>query len=391
MMTSVTRLISALCAAVVLLLPGTLRAQGGPQSTPDLPGVPTQDAPGSPHHELDGFEICAAKQPGAFETSAALLFLQPSSGNLVYSTVVNPFPLLTPHWSDEGISPDFSPAFTVGLRYLFDGCGDIQLDWTHLNTFDSATTHATPPFIPPGPPPTSGPSSTQALGPSFLIGPPPPYASASAVAHFAYDAVNLDAGLLLCAGSHVQLRPFAGIQFARISGSLSTNFRSGDGSISFTDVPQSLFTGAGPRLGLDVHYVAGNFDLLGELAGGALIGSRQSRIDFYTTSPQAAAAGLVPNIQSLTSPDATQVIPCIDAKLGASYCVPVGSFGILKCEAGYQAAVYIGAINQFALSEVENTVVENTEGTAAVFLRTAVETQTNFFVHGPYVKISLRF
>ena len=103
-----------------------------------------------------------------------------------------------------------------------------------------------------------------------------------------------------------------------------------------------------------MHYIAGRLDLLGGIAGSTLIGTRQSRIDFLTASPMAAAGGLIPNTQSLTSPDSTQVIPCIDAKLGASYAIPVGRFGILKCEAGYQAAVYINAVNQYSLSEVEN-------------------------------------
>jgi len=96
----------------------------------------------------------------------------------------------------------------------------------------------------------------------------------------------------------------------------------------------------------------------------------------------------------LTAPTTTQVIPCLDAKLGASYALSVGRFGLFKCEAGYQAALYINVINQFSLTEVDNTTNMFTmpfEGTAAVFLRTAVELQSNFFVHGPYVKFSLDF
>jgi hypothetical protein len=331
------------------------------------------------------------KGSAAFEASASLLFLQPSTGNLVYATVVNPFPILTPHWSDGAVDPDFSPAFNIGMRYSFDGVGDVRLDWTHLNADDKASTHVPFPY-PAGA--TNGPAYIQSLGPSFLIGPPLPFASASAVAHFDYDAVNLDAGVFLSggAGSRVQVRTFAGIQGARISQSLATRFSSSDGSISFIDTPQSAFIGLGPRLGMDMHYIAGRLDLLGEIAGSTLIGTRQSRIDFLTASPMATAGGLVPNIQSLTSPDATQVVPCIDGRLAASYAIPVGRFGILKCEAGYQAAVYINGVNQYSLSEVENHLTTmDGEGTTAVFLRTAVELQSNFLVHGPYVKFSLQF
>jgi hypothetical protein len=188
------------------------------------------------------------------------------------------------------------------------------------------------------------------------------------------------------------VRTYVGLQIARISQRLSTNFQSSDGALAFTDVSKSLFTGVGPRLGIDVHYLAGNLELLGGIAGSTLIGTRQSHIDFFAASPQDTAAGLAVNAQSLASPDTTQVIPAIDARLGASYAIPVGKCGILKCEAGYQAAVYVSAINQYSLSEVGNPLtLQLSEGTAATFLRTAVELQSNFLVHGPYVKISLQF
>src|SRR5262249_50337341 len=150
-------------------------------------------------------------------------------------------------------------------------------------------------------------------------------------------------------------------------------------------VSDSLFNGAGPRGGVDVSWVAGNLELFGGFAGMALIGRRASSIDFLTASPPTVAAGIPLNVQSLTSPKTTPVIPGIDARLGAGYSIPVGSFGVVRFEAGYQVAVYINAINQYILSEVENNLpVQNVEGTAATFLRTTGESQRDFLVHGPY-------
>lgn len=394
MMTCLTRFTSALCAAAVLsILPGALRAGGDLPKAIDGPSLPAPDNQGPPDQEVIAFSICVPTSSAGFEASAALLFLMPSTGNLNYATVINPYPLATPHWNNEAVSPDFTPAFAIGLRYDC-GCGaDVRLDWTHLNSYDHAST-AVPMPLPsmPGPPPLSGSPSTQALGaPFLLIGPPPPYASASTVAHFEYDAINLDGGLSLCVGSHLQLRAFAGLQVAHISESLATHFLSSDASISFTDVPTSVFTGIGPRLGMDWHCLCGNLDFLGEIAGSTLLGTRQSHVDFSTSSPQTTAGGITPNAQALTSADATQVIPCIDARLGASYAIPVGKFGIVKCEAGYQAAAYIGAINQYSLSGVENSDTVHTEATQSVFLRTAVELPSNFLVHGPYVKFTWHF
>jgi hypothetical protein len=398
-MSCVTRFIRALCAAAVLLLvPGILRADGDlPKAGagPDLPKIdglsaPAPDKLGSDNQVIT-LNLCVPKSAAGFEASGSLLFLQPSTSNLVYATVINPYPLATPRWENEAVSPNFTPAFAIGLGYNF-GCGaDVQVDWTHLNTYDHAATFSTSPPVPqPPPPPLTGqPSSTQALGPSFLlIGPPPPFARAFADAHFEYDAINLDGGLFLCVGSHLQLRSFAGLQIAHISESLTTRFLSVNSAFAFTDVPQSVFTGIGPRLGMDVNYVNGRCDFLGEIAGATLIGTRQSRIDFATDSFQ---TGNLPNLQALGSPDATQVIPCIDAKLGASYAIPVGKFGVLKCEAGYQAAVYISAINQYSLSGVEDGATATMEGTQSVFLRTALEVQSNFVVHGPYVKFAFHF
>lgn len=393
-MTSVLRFALTLGTSVFLLFgPDTLCAEDILVNTIEEFSALAPDAKGPPDYAIGAANFWVPNPPAAFETSASLLFLQPGSGNLVYSTVITPFPFLTPHWSDQGVDPGFSPAFNIGMRYIFASGCDIQLDWTSLNAFDSASTHVTHPIALDQ---TSGPPDIQALGPSFLIGPPLPFASANALAHFTYNAVNLDAGLFFCAGRHVTLRTFAGLQGARISESLSTSFLSADQIYAFTDVPKSSFTGVGPRLGIDLRYICGNFNLRGALGGATLIGGRQSSIDFITSSPTGAASGLVPNNQFLNSPASTQVIPSLDTKLAASYAIPVGKFGILRCEAGYQAAVYFNVINQYTLTEVTNTpnsflLAFQTEGTTATYLRTDAQSQSNFFVHGPFVKFSLLF
>jgi hypothetical protein len=56
----------------------------------------------------------------------------------------------------------------------------------------------------------------------------------------------------------------------------------------------------------------------------------------------------------------------------------------------------MNAINQYSLTEVENSLTADQSGTpettaSAVFVRTALEFQTNFLVHGPYVRFSLQF
>lgn len=336
----------------------------------------------------DAFHICLTRSSPELEFNASLLFLQPLTGNLVYATLVNPFPLLTPHWTDQAVRPGFTPAFNVGARYNCGFGGDVQLAWTHLNSYDADSAFANPNnYL------TSiGSFALQSLAPQFLIGPPPQFTNAHAIAHVAYDAVNLDAGLLVSAGNHVQLRILAGLQGARISQNLCTYFQGGAGPNSFTTISKSVFTGMGPRLGMDLHYLAGNLDLLCGIAGSTLIGHMESRIDFFTASPTDTAGALTPNSQFVASPGSTRLIPGIDARMGAGYAIPLGTCGLLKCEAGYQAAAYIDAVNQYSLTEVANPFAGPLEqSTAGVFLRSATEFQSNFVVHGPYLKFAWQF
>src|SRR5262249_34860887 len=161
----------------------------------------------------------------------------------------------------------FNPAFNVGVRYLLGGGGDIRLGWTHLNSFDDASTVSTFPLpAAAGVPPANLPPATQSLNPPYLVGPPQPFAVAASVLHSAYDAVNLEAGPTFSSG-YWRLRAFAGLQYVHIGQRLTTNFQTFDGSFSFRDVSDSLFNGAGPRGGLDVSWAAGKFDLYGSFAG----------------------------------------------------------------------------------------------------------------------------
>ena len=273
-------------------------------------------------------EIGTIDSPPRFTVSAALLYLQPNSGSLEYGALVTPLPLPSPDWAGQSINPNFSPAFRIGLAYALSDCNNVQLNWTHLNATDSSSFTAKP---------------DQMVGPYYEIGPDAnAYKIANGSVHFGYDAVNLDAGHLWCAGCPFQLRVFGGLQVAQIHQNLSASFRSYDGAYANGYTNNSMFTGVGPRLGMTAAYNLGHFQFLGEAAGSALIGSGQSRMDYSATSPAQAGVGITPpNLQSLTSPNATQVIPCIDTRLGVAYITPITRFGIFRAEAGYQAAVYV--------------------------------------------------
>jgi hypothetical protein len=329
------------------------RAQGG--STPEVYKT-----------EANGAGIFS---PPHFEVSGSLLFLQPGAGDLEYGTLVSPFPVATPNWSNQSLTPNFSPAFRVGARYMPNESNDIELNWTHLYTTANASV-------------TAGP--TQMVGPPYLIGPESAlYTIGHGTVQSAYDAVNFDGGHTFCAECSFQLRVFGGVEVARIGQNLTGMFQSPDGSASSANTTNSLFTGAGPRVGLKGQYALGDFQFIGEFAGAGLIGTSQSRINFSTTSPT-----LVGNNQSLTSPNATQVIPSVDARLATAYTFPPSNYGLFKIEVGYQAAVYFNAVSQYSLTQVPTALMLPPVG---VFLATTQHLQSNFTDQGPYLTGSWAF
>jgi len=196
-------------------------------------------------------------------------------------------------------------------------------------------------------------------------------------------AVNVDVGHTFCVECSLQLRAFGGVEVARIGQNLTGVFQSPAGVASSSNTVNSLFTGAGPRVGVKGQYGFGDFQLIGEVAGAALIGSAQSRIDFTTVSP---ALGI--NNQSLTSRNATRVIPSIDARLATAYTFAPSDYGLFKVELGYKAAVYFDAVNQYALTNVPTSLTLPPVG---IYLATQQHLQSNYTAHGPYVTASWSF
>jgi hypothetical protein len=323
-----------------------------PQNTETLAAYPVK-AVGAPISNAPRFEV-----------SGSLLYLQPGADDLEYGTLVTPFPIATPNWDNQSLTPKFSPAFSVGARYMPNAFNDIELSWTHLNSTTNDAFLGTP---------------TQMVGPPFLIGPEAnEYKNGQGTVKFAYDSVKLDGGHTFCAECSFQLRAFGGVEFARIGQNLGGSFLDPDGSASMSYTTPSTFTGAGPRLGLKGQYALGDFQFIGEVAGAGLIGTSQARINVSTISP--AIVG--PNNQSLTSPNATQVVPSIDARLATAYAFPANNYGQFKIEVGYQAAVYFDAVSHYSLTSVPTAPMIPPVG---IFLSTAQHLQSNFTDQGPYV------
>ena len=360
-----------LCALLVAAAGATARAQDGfvepaAHSAPVDAGLFAGQLQNS----------CDSSGGNRLEATAALLYLQPIAGNLEYGTRVNPLPAPSPHWVNQAVDVGLSPAFDVGLRYIVpENHNDIRATWTHLNASGRDSFVGNP---------------LEFAGPPFIIGPDANlWNEGEGYVAFEFDQVNLEVGHRLADGSNVQMRVFGGLQYARISEELTGRFSSYDQTYSAANTNSSLFNGVGPRLGLEADIVKGRFDFLGQIAGAALVGRQENRLDFAAVSPDLPGLGITPpNRQYLAAPDSTQVTPSIESKLGAGLTIPTHGGGILRVEAGYQAAVYINAVSQYSISDV--VVPPNVQG-IGVFLESAYLMHYNFAVHGPYVSANWVF
>jgi len=276
---------------------------------------------------------------------------------------------VTPHWRNQSLKPNFAPSFSFGARYMATESIDIQLNWTHLRNTATDSFFASP---------------TEMVGPPYLIGPESAlYKNGSGSVKTAYDVVNLDAGYTFCAECSFQMRAFGGVSAARIGQNLSGLFASSNGAASSGYTVNSLFTGAGPRVGIKGQFGIGDFQFIGEMAGALLIGSAQSGMDFTTLSP---AFGL--SSQYISSPNATRVVPSIDGRLATSYTFAPTTYGLFKVEGGYKAAVYFDAVNSYELTQVPTSLTLPPIG---IYLATQQHLFSNFTNHGPYVTASWAF
>ena len=320
-------------------------------------------------------------QPGV-EFSFAALALKPAASNLNYVIFNKGLPIQSPSWTEKELQPDYDFAYEVGGRYIFPGGSDVSLTWTHLNSSSTDSTVA--------------PNNNFFLGPDYEIGPDSiPIRNASGKVQFKYDVINLDAGQFVDFGRHVEMRFFGGLSDANLreyvkaiySGSIPLGIYAGPFRTE-QDVT-AKFNGIGPRVGLDASYDTDyGVRFLGEAAVSALIGSSYSKTAYLSSAQELLIKyGQQTNGQFIKDKRVTQVIPGIDAKLGVSYKHAFSNCMILNVKAGYQAAVYINAINQYLPGSLVDGGPLDSGG---IFVATMNHTQSNYSVQGPFLEASLQ-
>lgn len=320
-------------------------------------------------------------QPG-FEFSITALALRPGASNLNYVIYNKGLPLQSPSWTEKEIAPGFGAAFQLGARYIFPEGKDVSLDWTHLNSSSFSSTVA--------------PNTNFFLGPDYEIGPTGiPIRNATGNAQFKYDVINLDAGQFVDFGKHVEMRVFVGLSNTYLREQVNATYTGNTtglykGPFSTRQEVTANFTGIGPRLGIEASYLTDKgFGFVGKAAASALIGSSYAKTAYISSAQQLKVVnGQNTNYQTIQDNNITQVIPGFDAKLGLIYKHGFSNCTILTLEGGYQAAVYINAINQYLPASL---VAGQPLETGSIFVATMSHTQSNYSVQGPYVTVALQF
>lgn len=325
-----------------------------------------------------GLQMYVPNLDGGYEFNASILFLKPTNRYFDYAVLTHPLPALGPTWNVQTVDPTENPGFNVGVRYIAPGTGrDVQLNWTHEHTSDSAGA-------------TAGPGAF--IGTFFNTGPlavDTSIANATGTTH--YDVVNFDAGQFVQFGNHLQTRLFAGLTGLALKeelvATLSGIVVNTTAYYTLTTNNISRYTGMGTRFGSRVSYdVYPCISIIGQMAGSVLVGTEKSNATYTTISPVVAAGGLPHDNQFVQADKSTQVVPALDAKLGLSYSYMFRNQSRFTFEIGYQAETYINAITIYQ----DTCDVAGTPLGSGVFVLTMGRTVSDFTNHGPYLNFSYK-
>jgi len=225
----------------------------------------------------------------------------------------------TGYWNQDGVNSDWEWGFKLEGSYHFGTGNDIDINWYHFNPshrFDLRDFTLT------------------AFDPSLDVAD-----RADWRVHLRpeWDAVNFEFGQLVNFGEHKVIRFHGGVQYAHIK-----HRRTFD-SLYYINTPtvlplngafvfQEEFNGAGPRVGMDMSYHIGNgFAIYANGATALLVGeTRHHALDRLRSYRLRG--------------DRDEVVPEMEAKIGAMYTYATGS-GDFTLDAGYMVTHYWNALH----------------------------------------------
>ena len=336
---------------------------------------------GAPCYSLDvGFRAIAYK---------------PAVNNLDYAVTADPLPILVPQWRTFDVQPNYNFGFEVDLTAVFHDRGTkLAVSWEHFENNDSSR--------------ASVPTSSM-LGPFLGIGRDAAlYERAHGKVKWYFDQINLDYGTYVNFGECFQANLFVGLTGARIKETRNTFFSGTLPAGSHLPLPPAggfigrnidspiTFTGGGPRIGLDFSYTLfDDFRLTGQAAAAIFVGNFINHTKYASIFPgPITVAGLgtftSPTISNTQVHNRYGIVPEFEGRLGFAYDFTLCDDFFVKLEAGYEAKVFIGALQSVEIgSEVVTPPV--TPDVVGVFARTFERKVSDFALAGPYVSINVGF
>ncbi len=391
--------LSIICTAALVMLASSLARADDPSLIAqdrrfEIPSVTPRGWAAEPSAGGVPLAVFVPNLTPGLEFSAGALVLRPGADNLGYATITTFLPVGSPQWAVQTLNPESQPGFTVGARYAFPRSGiDIQVNWEHLRTSDSAslavsdpTTQWVSPFSQTGPS-TSEPANV--VGVFHLK-------AAQAQVDFDYDMVNVDVGQTVSIGSYTQLRLFAGLSCVRLREQLTSTFYNDPNivpqppvvavpdpllkSISLNNT--STYTGLGPRLGFTSTFnLTHGFSFVGQLSGAILAGWQQPAQYSFVGTFQGTV-----DREQISSGTVSQVVYSGDAKVGVDYSYQFDNGSVLSFEAGFKAALYI---DPFSTYETSTNVLPLDIGSLST--NSMRHTPSNFTLNGFYATCSLQW
>lgn len=327
----------------------------------------------------DDDTVVTVNPPYTFELGFRALIVKPMASNLHYAAQADPLPLVSPHWIIHDIHPKYHFGFDLEFSFFFHNLDSrLYANYERFHACDTACVNV---------------GSENMVGPFFEIGPDASaYSLAEGRVNFQLDEVNGTYGQNVNFGSRLRTTLFAGVSFARIKENLTFTYSNTDGTITRTIQIPSQFSGAGPQFGIDfIYHIICGLQFTGKATASLLTGKSKNHTCYTSISPFLELFDQPsPNEQSTSVCNRTQVVPVFNERIGAAYAYEFCNHYLIKIEVGYQAQIYLGALQSVDIgSEVVTPPI--LPDTVGVFARTFQRTISNFALAGPYVTLDLGF
>jgi len=274
-----------------------------------------------------------------FETTFSALALKPLASNIHYTAVT----------ADNGTIYDVNPTYQFGfdLGFVAHICSldsKISLNWERVHTWESIHTSNKSPL-------------NLFLQDHF------------STMNFDFDEVNLNYGQHMVYDNYLQGNLYYGLSFAHIKQFRNSTYNNDNNDVLDTSIATpsiSSFNGAGIQVGFDFSYdITRHFQLAGEGALSLLAG----KSNYYIAPLLSEVSDEVVDAHAMrVILNKTQLVPALQQKIGLAYVLPYAQRCHFKLEAGYQAQVYLNALQS-----------------------TLPAATSDFALIGPYVTMSLGF